>query len=166
MVGMCSQLTIVDLATPPELPLKQDFSMTHERYTTTLHLLLQDTGPKGLKGILFWWDRVWGQPSFLPLQDNWQLKVKRSPASRFDLSICLIAGIHPRALILIAPFSSIASLLLEYKLFFVVPLLSPLEAFPAVQRECEPQSISMAAYGQNGSYPPLKQSLIPQRPLL
>ncbi|BGP01114.1 hypothetical protein NBRC10513v2_004873 [Rhodotorula toruloides] len=39
-------------------------------------------------------------------------------------------GIHPRALILVAPFSSVASLLETYKLGNYIPILSPLQRFP------------------------------------
>ncbi|POY75292.1 hypothetical protein BMF94_1663 [Rhodotorula taiwanensis] len=41
-------------------------------------------------------------------------------------------GITPKALILVAPFSSIASLLETYKLGNIIPLLSPLRVFPSV----------------------------------
>ncbi|KAK1923247.1 Alpha/Beta hydrolase protein [Papiliotrema laurentii] len=43
-------------------------------------------------------------------------------------------GTYPRAIVLIAPFSSIAELLVEYRLFWVIPLLSPLKAIPWLQR--------------------------------
>ncbi|KAI5475136.1 sulfur metabolite repression control protein [Pseudohyphozyma bogoriensis] len=41
-------------------------------------------------------------------------------------------GVTPRALILVAPFSSIASLLTSYKLFNHIPILGPFKAFPPI----------------------------------
>ncbi|WWD07240.1 hypothetical protein V865_005337 [Kwoniella europaea PYCC6329] len=43
-------------------------------------------------------------------------------------------GIKPRALVLIAPFSSLTELIVSYRLLKVVPLLGPLAVFPAAQR--------------------------------
>ncbi|ORX40934.1 Alpha/Beta hydrolase protein [Kockovaella imperatae] len=42
-------------------------------------------------------------------------------------------GISPKAIVLIAPFASVRELLRLYRLFFVLPLLSPLKAFPKAQ---------------------------------
>ncbi|WVW80743.1 hypothetical protein I302_102729 [Kwoniella bestiolae CBS 10118] len=42
--------------------------------------------------------------------------------------------IKPRALVLIAPFSSITELVLSYRLLKAIPLLGPLNIFPAAQR--------------------------------
>ncbi|KAK6906508.1 hypothetical protein I203_100493 [Kwoniella mangroviensis CBS 8507] len=43
-------------------------------------------------------------------------------------------GIKPRALVLIAPFSSVTELIVSYRLLKVIPLLGPLAIFPAAQR--------------------------------
>ncbi|WVR08681.1 hypothetical protein IAU60_005739 [Kwoniella sp. DSM 27419] len=41
--------------------------------------------------------------------------------------------IHPRAIALIAPFTSLAELLTSYRLFWFIPVLGPLSIFPAAQ---------------------------------
>ncbi|WWC72660.1 uncharacterized protein I206_106624 [Kwoniella pini CBS 10737] len=43
-------------------------------------------------------------------------------------------GIKPRALVLIAPFTSITDLILSYRIFRFIPILGPLGVFPSVQR--------------------------------
>ncbi|WWC65267.1 uncharacterized protein I303_107884 [Kwoniella dejecticola CBS 10117] len=45
-----------------------------------------------------------------------------------------LEGIFPRALVLIAPFTSITDLLVSYRLFRFVPILGPLAVFPSIQR--------------------------------
>ncbi|WWC92387.1 uncharacterized protein L201_007344 [Kwoniella dendrophila CBS 6074] len=43
-------------------------------------------------------------------------------------------GINPKALVLIAPFTSITELLASYRLFKFIPILGPLAVFPSAQR--------------------------------
>ncbi|WVQ95462.1 hypothetical protein IAU59_002559 [Kwoniella sp. CBS 9459] len=43
-------------------------------------------------------------------------------------------GIYPRALVVIAPFTSITELLTSYRLFRFIPILGPLGHFPIIQR--------------------------------
>lgn len=49
------------------------------------------------------------------------------------ISVCL--GTRPKGIVLIAPFTSIKDLLLDYSLFGLVPILQPLGMFPPLQSQ-------------------------------
>ena len=60
-----------------------------------------------------------------------------------DCPLTILRGVKPKGIVLLAPFSTLESLLDDYHIFGIIPILQPLQTLPFLSSKFHPGSDTM-----------------------